>query len=1103
MSMLEKEMENLLIEQLEKGKFSGCNQWKYRHDINSEAKLWDNFKEKLQLNNSNVLNGVDITDVEMTRIKEFIEQNAVTPYKAAKWLSGENGVVNIPLVREDSSLGRIDLMAVNQRDIAGGRSSYEVINQYVSDKCNDRDRDRRFDVTLLINGMPMIQIELKNQDHGFMDAFRQIVKYSEEGKFRGLFGLVQMFVVSNGADTKYIAADTADKLNEKFLSGWVDEKNKPVTDYLKFARDVLSIPAAHCLVGKYRVLDNENKRIILLRPYQIHAIEKVKEASKQSKSGYVWHTTGSGKTLTSYTVTKNLFDIPSVDKAIFLIDRKDLDTQTTDAFMSYADNGELNIDSTDNVADLRKKLLNTDRQAIVTTIQKLQRLIRFNEEDTDKKDKKGKTIKKLKEGKLLKKLKECRIAFVVDECHRSVSPQAKFEIEKYFINSLWFGFTGTPRFKENKYQRYGELSQTTDMLYRNDRYTSTLNLDGTENNLTSCLHYYTVKEAIHDKAVLGFNIEYNSTIDFENQADELKVNIPDDYDSTNIQDRMDLEDDFLKAYKLQNGTQNIADIYDTDKHRNEVINHIINKAHQKFGLRNGEGRTYEGILSVSSIKIAQRYYELFKEFIAAGKVSKIVKQKLPDFPKIAITYSVGENEEGAQANQEMMQKSLDDYNKMFNKHYTLEGGLYGYNEDLNKRLARKNDLYLRRSEQLDLVIVVDRLLTGFDAPCLAVLFLDRPPMQPHEIIQAFSRTNRLFDKGKQHGQIVTFQTPAKYELAVNEALRLFSHGGEKDVLAPNFIQMQQIFKDKYNELKRIAPTPESLADLESIDEQKRFVRAFSGFDKALSEIRVYSEWDETRLKTEFPLFADDEEEGESDYEDTTVPVADISTDTSSQNTETSENNLDISMLSAPKFKASSTRDIYSGFYINCVEKIRKNKEKNKSKLEVDLDYELQNVKSDVVNYKYLIILIQAYIPSYDENEERAPINTAEIEKHIQTLAKDNPKLGNIILSFWNSLKSNPDSYKGKQAIEVMEQCIENVIDTEVTAFATKWCLSKDELKYFARQASIDSASLTTLTNDFEAYKANGGELSKLRYRSTIKAETRKLIEKEIYPLLKR
>src|SRR5574344_1144585 len=1099
MAMLEKEIENSLIAQLEKGIYNGCEQWKYRHDINTEAKLWANFKDKLELNNGKVLNGVMLTDVEMTRIKEFIEQNSLTPYKAAKWLSGENGIVNIPLVREDASLGRIDLMAVNQRDIAGGCSSYEVINQFVSDKCDDRDRERRFDVTLLINGMPMIQIELKNQAHGLMDAFRQIVKYSEEGKFRGLFGLVQMFVVSNGVDTKYIAADTADKLNEKFLSGWVNEKNKPVTDYIQFARDVLSIPAAHCLVGKYRVLDNEKKRIILLRPYQIHAIEKVREASKQSKSGYVWHTTGSGKTLTSYTVTKNLFDIPSIDKAIFLIDRKDLDEQTSMAFMSYADNGDMKVDGTDNVSDLRKKLLNTDRQAIVTTVQKLQRLIKFNEEDTDKKDEDGNTIKKLKEGKLLKKLQDCRIAFVVDECHRSVSPQAKFELEKYFINSLWFGFTGTPRFKENKYQRYGDRPRTTDMLYRNDRYTPTVNLDGTETNLTSCLHYYTVKEAIHDNAVLGFNIEYDTTIDFENQAADLDVKIPDGYDNTNIKQRMALEEDFLKAYKLKNQTQSIADIYDTDKHRNEVIDRIINRSQGKFGLRNGEGCTYEGILSVSSIKIAQRYYELFKEFIASDKVSKSVKQYLPDFPKIAITYSVGENEDGALANQDMMKKSLEDYNQMFSKHFTLEDGLRSYNADLNARLSRKKGIYLQRKEQLDLVIVVDRLLTGFDAPCLDVLFLDRPPMQPHEIIQAFSRTNRLFDKNKLHGQIVTFQTPAKFEHAVQEALRLFSHGGEKDVLAPTFIEMQAIFKDKYNELMRIAPTPESLAELTTIDEQKQFVRAFAGFDRALSEIRVYSEWDDNRLKTDFPLFADDDDVVESDNEDATI---DNIIDPSSEDTEDNLIDDENLMLSAPKLKKSSLWDKYAGNYHNFVENIKKEKKKE-SNIVVDLDYELQTVNKAVVNYKYLISLIQAYMPSYDDNEDRGAINTVEIEKYIDTLAKDNPKLGGIILTFWKHLKANPELYKGKQAIEVIDQCVEKAIDDEVSAFAKKWFLSKDELKYFARQTSIDAASLTTLTNDFDAYKANGGELSKLRYRSTIKTETRKLIEEEIKPLLRR
>ena len=368
MAELERVMEDNLIKQLT----TGVSQWTYRKDITSEEALWDNFRQKLNFNNTAVLDGVNITDEEFAQIKRFMLEQAQTPYKAASWLAGENGRAIIPLAREDASKRNIHLLAVDNREIAGGHSSYEVINQYVSAKEAVDDRERRFDVTLLINGMPLIQIELKNQDHPYMDAFRQIKKYKVQGKFKGLFGLVQMYVVSNGSNTRYMAADTGDRMNESFLTSWVDADNKPVENYLDFAKAILKVPEAHMLIGHYSVLDAESRRLILLRPYQVHAIECVKKASIDRISGYIWHTTGSGKTLTSYTVTKNLLTIPSIDKTIFLIDRKDLDQQTSNSFKAYAANDTIDVEDTNNVGELIKKLTSNDRIVIVTTIQKLQ-----------------------------------------------------------------------------------------------------------------------------------------------------------------------------------------------------------------------------------------------------------------------------------------------------------------------------------------------------------------------------------------------------------------------------------------------------------------------------------------------------------------------------------------------------------------------------------------------------------------------------------------------------------------------------------------------------------------------------------------------------------
>lgn len=331
MPELEKIIEEKLIDQL----IYGESQWTYRGDLKTEEDLWKNFKYILEQNNKDRLNGESLSDTEFEQVKNQLQFSSF--YKAGEWLVGENGKVMVHIQRDTE---RLHLVVMNHEHIAGGSSVYEVINQYSALKTDDMGtttRDRRFDVTLMINGLPMIHIELKNRQHSYMDAFWQIKKYISEGKFTGIFSAIQMFVVSNGVDTKYFAAAGDTELNPKFMSGWVDSENNPVSDYIDFAKSVLRIPEAHEMIARYTVLDEDAKRLILLRPYQIHAIESIREASKESKSGFVWHTTGSGKTLTSYKATRNLLmDIPAIDKAIFLIDRKDLDTQTTMAFQAYA-----------------------------------------------------------------------------------------------------------------------------------------------------------------------------------------------------------------------------------------------------------------------------------------------------------------------------------------------------------------------------------------------------------------------------------------------------------------------------------------------------------------------------------------------------------------------------------------------------------------------------------------------------------------------------------------------------------------------------------------------------------------------------------------------
>ncbi|WP_188203816.1 type I restriction endonuclease subunit R [Desemzia incerta] len=1009
----ESELEKNLINQLT----NGISQWTYRNDLNTEEKLWENFKEKLENNNKDVLNDVNLTEQEFHQIQNQL--NFANFYDAAKWLAGENGIAKVQVQREDASLGTIRLKVLNRADIAGGMSSYEVINQFISFKQDSDDRERRFDVTLLINGLPMIHIELKNRAHSYMDAFRQIKKYLVQGKFKGIFSALQMFVISNGTDTRYIAAATDTNLKEPFLTKWVDDTNQPVTNYLEFAQQVLSIPQAHKMVTQYTVIDSKRKGLILLRPYQIHAIEAVKEASRRRESGYVWHTTGSGKTLTSYKVARNLLQIPSLDKTIFIVDRVDLDQQTTASFSSYAEHDVIEIDETDNVTELVNKLLSNERTVVITTIQKLNHVMKRYE---------GK-----EESSKYKKLTQVKMAFVVDECHRAVSPQKKQEIERFFRRSLWYGFTGTPIFAENARAALGDLARTTEELYGKR------------------LHKYTVKEAIHDKAVLGFQVEYKSTFsDYELDILIKKLNPDVELSTMSSQEKEALIP---------------KQVYQNEEHMLEVIHSIINKSRSKLGFPNGVGNTYNAILTTSSISQAQRYYDLFKKVMdnqTDVKIGKRTKSVLPDFPRIAITYSISENEEASVENQKQMAESIEDYNKMFHTNYSVSE-MKAYNRNVNDRLARKQEKYKFRKEQLDLVIVVDRLLTGFDAPSLSTLFIDRPPMKPHDIIQAFSRTNRLFDNSKHYGQIVTFQTPKTFEEKVTEALILYSNGGENEVLAPTWKEAKKTFQEAIHELRMIAETPEEVdVDDSNIPALKKFAKAFQVFDRSLAAIKVYSEFEPELLEEQYGLTNEVIEE-------------------------------------------------YHGKYVNVIEFLKIPPIGEVDPIEIDIEYELESVRTDEINYEYILMLIQAFVPSNDASSKFEEIkqNSSEVDSYINDLGRGNPRLAELMKKLWNDIQEHPEDYRGAQVSTLLEDMIQETTQSLVKEFSEKMGLKPDEFQYVvenynpAKKRQNGEHELKR-TSNYDTYKHRSEQpVKKLTYWKEVREQFTDLIEEEILPLQKR
>ena len=983
MAELEAVIEERLIEQL----CQGVSQWSYRPDIRTEEQLWDNFRYILEQNNKDKLGDMPLSDSEFAKVKNDLSHASF--YDAGKWLTGENGKVFVHVQRGNEQL---HLLVMNNEHIAGGTSVYEVINQYQAFQQDDIEadkRDRRFDVTLLINGIPLIHIELKNKNHAYMEGFRQIKKYISEGKFHGLFSNIQMFIVSNGVDAKYFSAARDTELNKKFITGWLDAENQPVCSLVDFANDVLHIPLAHEMVTQYTVLDTDKKKLLILRPYQIHAIKAMREASKNGISGYIWHTTGSGKTMTSYKASRNLLmDIPSIEKTVFLIDRKDLDMQTKMAFQSYAGSDTIDVDDTEHVGALIEKLADGNRQMIVTTRQKMQIMV----------------DRRLKAGsKYYEKIRNLKVAFVVDECHRTVSPKAKRHIETFFAHSLWYGFTGTPIFEVNKYGQKGDLAQTTEQLYG------------------ECLHSYTIKEAIHDEAVLGFMVE--------NLGPQEKNIDPAIFEST--------------------------------AHMREVLKVILNQSKAKFGMANGKGKSYEAILTVKSIVRAQKYYDFLKK-VKAGedelKIDEEITRAIPDFPRFAITYSVSENDESSKVNQEKMQESLADYNNMFGTHYGTDG-IQAYNSNLNDRLARKEKKYMQRAEQLDLVIVVDRLLTGFDAPCLSTLFMDRPPMSSQDIIQAFSRTNRLFDGRKQFGQVVTFQYPKEFKKAIDDALMLYSRGGDGSPLAEDWDKVKTAFGISVKAIHGLGKTAEDIQAL-SRQQKKVFLKLFRALDNDFAHLKAFSRYDDSILK-EFDF-------SEEEYE------------------------------------------TYAAIYKNIAEELKSEPPDKDDDDDVPIeDYDLIAYYKLRVDFEYIVDLLQGAVESI---EQSANIPEEDFANKIQTLRElidefsiDNPKLGQLLTIVLNDIEDNRRKYAGQDISVIISQMRSDVIDRELEAFANKWYLKVEDVKYEAyrfKDGEIANENNLKEKADYTAYKdSTENALKKFKFFPAMINEFKEKLMPEISPLI--
>ncbi len=772
--------------------------WEYLPNIKTTAQLEQNFKEILERNNQDVLDQ-PLSNQEFDQVMAQIDALS-TPYKAGKFLYGYNGVSQVEVTMDDGR--HVFLTVFDQAQVGAGNTVYQVVNQIERPSVVPGYPDRRFDVTLLINGLPIYQIELKSEEHDIDEALRQMEQYIRENQFSGIFSTVQILMGMTPYNTKYMARTTPDAFNKDFAFNWKNEENKNMRGWEYIADHFLTIPAAHQLATNYMILDgSKNKEAIkVMRPYQVYAtrlaLERVKHTDFDfglNKDGYIWHTTGSGKTITSYKTASLASKLPNVDKVVFLVDRKSLTRQTLESYRGYDPEGSTSddiiqyssIEDTANTTQLSRKLKSKKNEIIITSTQKLQRLIkRENFKAPDK-----------------------NILFIVDEAHRSTGTDRFDQIQKAFPGSAWLGYSGTPIFDEKMKGR-----RTVDVF-------------------GPLIHAYTIRDAIADKNVLGFKVDFNTTVPDERRKEQLENyyrSVNPDWSDEQIQNK-------IKTLTVEDMDDSLrGSFYDNNPmHVKAVVKDIV---------LNWENRSndwkYNALLTThvgggkASIPMAMMYYREFKE-----QNKKRIQAGLRPI-KVAVSVSSDETN-GKQMNNTNagLKEVMDDYNEMFGTSYGIDT-VDEYNMDLEDRLRKQSG----DDNFLDLVIVVDRLLTGFDAPELNTLYVDRT-LKGANLIQAYSRTNRIHNMtDKPFGNVVNYRWPEYNEKLMNEALAIYSNRENANLTPEEMKERNRIdditalpFKDQVDKTKKILDRIRELTrDLEGIPDSAQQQ------DQLLSEFRQYN-----------------------------------------------------------------------------------------------------------------------------------------------------------------------------------------------------------------------------------------------------------------------
>lgn len=730
----EAELEERLMQKLE-------SQGYERIKLADYDALVENFRKELNALNQDTLNH-ELTDSEFKRVMNTIDSKSI--YASAKQLRD-----HFTLELDDGKEIYMKLFSSDpEKNHFQVSNQITVVGKYVN----------RYDVTILANGLPIVQIELKRSGVDIKEAINQIDRYRIHS-YKGLFHYVQMYVVSNSVETRYFSNTDDKRIMKSLTFYWTDEANKRINKLEEFSESFFDKARLTKMIDKYMIIKDSEKVVMVMRPYQIYATEAIyNQALFSNKGGYVWHTTGSGKTLTSWKTAMLLSKEPSIKKVFFLVDRADLDDQTMREFNSFEEGC---VDATDKTYVLAKQIKDPNRKFIISTIQKMAIAVKT---DHYKKD--------------LEAYRDEKVIFIIDECHRSQFGKMHNDVKRFFTKAQYFGFTGTPRFSENKSQ------------------------DGrtTEDIFGERLHSYMIKEAIFDRNVLGFNIEYIST----------------------YRGQYDIEDtELVEAIDRQ-------EVLESPERVSLVANHIIDHHTTKTRI---SGNKYTAIFATSSIPMLVEYYDEFKK----------IKHNL----KIAAVFSYGANEDldgKDEHSRDQLERIIKDYNEMFDTNFSTET-FSAYDKDIQRRLQ------LKKIPEIDLLLVVNMHLTGFDSKPLNTLYVDKN-LEWHGLLQAFSRTNRVEKETKQFGNIVCYRNLKK---ATDNALRLFSGGGNIDgILLKPFEHYVKEFEKQGFELRAICPTAADVDEMQSEDDQAKFVVAFRELSKTLLTLETFIdfEWADIKCMTQ-------------------------------------------------------------------------------------------------------------------------------------------------------------------------------------------------------------------------------------------------------------